>query len=179
MTEKRSFEKGAVIFKEHSWELSMYDIVSGKVGIYANYGKENESLLTELEAGRYFGEMGVIDAMTRSATAVALEDTVVTVIDSSDFEAYLNENPDKIIDIFQNLCMRLRELSDSYVDACETVTEYVEAKEAEKPKGLLAKIKKLLSFSEEYAQIAPDIYNEALMIERTFILENTNGYWYF
>ena len=31
------FNKGDVIFKQGSFDTCMYDIVSGKVGVYANY----------------------------------------------------------------------------------------------------------------------------------------------
>lgn len=173
MTETKFFAKGTVIFKEHSWELAMYDIKSGKVGIYANYGTDNESLLTELEAGKYFGEMGVIDAMTRTATAVALEDTETLRIDSTDFEAYLTENPEKVLDIFGNLCSRLRELSDSYVEACATVYDYLEESGETKSKGLMARLKKLLTFNDEYAEVMPRAFYD------TFLAGETNNIWYF
>ena len=173
MTETKFFAKGEIIFKENSWELAMYDIKKGKVGIYVNYGKEDQKMLTELDAGKYFGEMGVIDAMPRTATAAALEDTEVTVIDSNDFEAYLSQDPEKIIDVFQKLCGRLRELSESYVEACATVTEYVESKENDKPKGLMAKIRKLLTVNSDYAEAMPKAYHDA------FFAEEMNNVWYF
>lgn len=156
MIGKRSFDKNAVIFTEGSAEKSMYDIIEGKVGIYANYGTENESLLTELGPGKYFGEMAIIECMPRSATAVALEYTEVNVINYKEFDQYIVENPDKIIDIFQNLCGRLRELSNEYVDACRCVTEYVETEKADRPlsKRLIDKIKKLIQINEEYASYA-------------------------
>ena len=170
MTENKSFEKGAIIFTEKSVESSMYIVVSGKVGIYANYGKANETLLTELEPGKYFGELAVIDGMPRSATAVAAEETVVTEIKSEDFEAFVRENPEKVIPIFQNLCNRLRELSNEYVDACAAVAEYVEAEKAEKPmsKRLLEKIKKLIILSNEYK-----------MYEQTAMIQSRFGYYDF
>ena len=58
-----------MIFQEGSTGSSMYELKSGSIGIYAAYGTANEKKLTELEAGRIFGEMGVIDVMPRSATA--------------------------------------------------------------------------------------------------------------
>lgn len=161
MAEKKFFEKGSVIFKEGAWELSMYDIVSGKVGIYANYGEDNETLLTELTAGRYFGEMAVVDAMPRSATAVALEDTETVVVKSGEFDEYLTENPDKVIDVFQSLCMRLRELSGDYIDACATITEYVQAQDSKKEGKFLGKVKKLLTFYYRYSEFVKDTYDFA------------------
>ncbi|MCQ2462231.1 MAG: cyclic nucleotide-binding domain-containing protein [Clostridia bacterium] len=170
MAEKKFFEKGTVIFKEGAWELSMYDIISGKVGIYADYGEENETLLTELGAGRYFGEMAVIDAMPRSATAVALEDTQATAVKSGEFDEYLTENPDKVIDVFQSLCTRLRELSNDYLDACATIGEYVQAEDEKKAKTFMGKIKKLLALYYSY-------YDH---IERTYNFnDNASNYIYF
>ena len=163
MAEKKFFEKGSVIFKEGAWELSMYDIVSGKVGIYANYGEANETLLTELTAGRYFGEMAVIDAMPRSATAVALEDTETIAVKSGEFDEFLTENPDKVVDVFQSLCTRLRELSKDYIDACATITEYVQAEDKKKEKTFVGKVKKLLAFYYRYAEFVNESYNFAYM----------------
>lgn len=174
MTETKFFAAGEIIFRENSWELAMYDIKSGKVGVYVNYEKENEEMLTELEAGKYFGEMGVIDAMPRTATVVALEDTEVTVIDYNDFEAYLSENPEKIIDIFQKLCARLRDLSENYVEACATVREYMDNYDDEKPKGLMAKIKKFLSVNDCYTETLPKSYYDI-----SFMFDGTNNIWYF
>ena len=173
MTDNLFFPAGTVIFKERSWELAMYDIRSGRVGIYANYGTDAESLLTELEAGKYFGEMAVIDGMPRTATAVALEDTETVRIDSTDFEAYLSENPEKVIDIFRKLSSRLRELTDSYMDACLTVKEYVEDNEEEKPEGLMAKIRKLLTFSEDYSEVMSGAFDDM------FRYEEMNHFWYY
>lgn len=161
MAEKKFFEKGSVIFKEGAWELSMYDIISGKVGIYANYGEDNETLLTELTAGRYFGEMAVVDAMPRSATAVALEDTETVVVKSGEFDEYLTENPDKVVDVFQSLCMRLRELSNDYIDACTTITEYVQAEDKKKDGTFKGKILKLLSLYYRYSEFINESYNFA------------------
>ena len=47
----KKFAKGEVIFKEGAMETFMYDLIEGKVGIYASYGEADEKLLTELSAG--------------------------------------------------------------------------------------------------------------------------------
>ncbi len=155
MAEIKKYEKGAVIFKEGQWGMCFYDIVSGQIGIYANYGKENEKLLTELEAGKYFGEMGFIEALPRSATAVALADSELNEIDGDDMSAYLKEEPEKAIAILKNLSDRLRTLSNEYVDVCRTISEYVEAEQQKLPKkeGLMAKIKKIMELSAMYSDI--------------------------
>ena len=47
----RSFSKNEVIFRQGDDAQEMFDIVSGSVGVYINYGQENETQLTVLKAG--------------------------------------------------------------------------------------------------------------------------------
>lgn len=147
MVEKVEFVKGIVIFKKGQWQMKMFDIISGKVGIYANYGEPNQKLLTEYGPGKIFGEMGVIEALPRSATAVALENTECNAIDGDAFADYFKNDPDRIISIMQNLSGRLRELSNEYLDVCKTIGEYLAQEDVpvEKKTGLLDKIKNILS----------------------------------
>lgn len=91
--ETLQFSRGDVIFMENSIGSSMYEIKSGSVGIYAAYGTDSERKLTELEAGRIFGEMGVIDVMPRSATAIAMSDTEVERSPRRTSRAILTKNP--------------------------------------------------------------------------------------
>lgn len=126
----KKFAKGEVIFKEGAMESFMYALAEGKVGIYASYGEAGEKLLTELNAKdgvMTFGEMGLIDAMPRSATAVALEDVAAYMITEEAFGAYFSENPAAVLAIMQNMSKRIRGLSQDYLDACRAVAEMVEA----------------------------------------------------
>ena len=134
----KKFAKGEIIFKEGAREYFMYDLLEGKVGIYANYGEAGEKLLTELNAengGVTFGEMGLIDVMSRSATAVALEDVTACIVTGEDVGAYFKDNPEAILAIMQNMSKRIRELTQDYMDACRAVAEMVEAEKSGKEKS--------------------------------------------
>ena len=146
-------KKGEVIFKEGDLELCMYNIRSGCVGIYANYGKEDEKLLVELKAGEkaFFGEMGMIEQEPRSATAVALEDTEVAVISSENFADYFKEQPEHIFYIMQNMSKRIRSLTNDYLDACRAVAEAVETEKSGKSKSDWFK-NRVAKFIEDYSQ---------------------------
>lgn len=157
MAKETTFKKGEIIFKEGEWQMTMYSLVSGKVGIYSQYGTENEQLLTELSEGKLFGEMGLIEARPRSATAVALEDTVLVIIDGDNLSDIFKNEPEKVVSILINMTSRLRELSGQYVEACSTISEYVTS-EKEKKKGLWNKIKELMTGGDEYA----DLYASSL-----------------
>lgn len=122
-----------VIFYEGKIEPWMYVIEAGKVGIYVRYGREDAKRLTILGPGQYFGEMGMLDVMARSATAVALEDgTCVAKITSEHFGEYYFDHPEKILDIMRNMSSRIRDLTTEYTDACHAADEmtHTEGKEA-------------------------------------------------
>ncbi len=116
----KTFRKKEIIFKKGDFELFMYAIESGEVGIYADYGTENERLLTTLYTGDTFGEMGLIESKPRSATAVALEKTKVTVIDIEGFGEYFKDKPAKIVQILQKMSARIRELTEAYMQAVKS-----------------------------------------------------------
>ena len=146
----REFGKGEVIFREGDYASCMYDILRGRVGIYTNYGTAEEKLLTELELGRFFGEMGMIEGRLRSATAVALEkDTRVKVITPETFDTYFKENPAKVLLIMQNMSHRIRELTRDYLEACRAVAEAVETEKTGKEKSSWFK-EKVRKLTDDY-----------------------------
>lgn len=133
----RSYKKGDIIFTEGTLESAMYALLEGVVGIYVNYGKPEEKLLTKLkgEDRATFGEMGLLDSMPRSATAVALEDVNVCYITGETFGNYFCENPAAVLMVMQNMSKRIRELTQDYLDACRAVSEMVESEKNGKEKS--------------------------------------------
>lgn len=152
--QSKTFKKGEVIFKEGQFEMLMYDIRYGKVGIYSDYEGPDQKLLTELEGEDYFGEMGLLDSRPRSATAVALEKTEVSVIDAKNFDSYFETRPAKVMSIMQHMSSRLRDLSRDYMEACHTIAEYLEAEEAgeKKSAGLIDRMKKFVNVSKKFGR---------------------------
>ena len=63
---KNTYGCGQVIFREGDPGDSMFEVYTGKVGVYANYGTADEKLLTDYFPGKYFGEMGLLDHAPRS-----------------------------------------------------------------------------------------------------------------
>ncbi len=145
MTEKQ-FKKGDVIFREGDRGESLFQIVDGVVGVYASYGEAGEQLLTELSADQFLGEMAVIEAYPRSATAVALADVKAVEIQSGEVSEYFKSQPDKVMDIMKHLGGRLRELTDDYSDVCATIEElHLGEEKPERSKSLIERIKKFAS----------------------------------
>ena len=105
------YSAGEVIFYAGDHADCMYQIYSGRVGIYSDYKTKNQKLLTELGNEAIFGEMGILDDMPRSATAVCLENCCVLRIGKENFFQFFQKNPMKIIWIIQQMCLRLRNLT--------------------------------------------------------------------
>ena len=77
----------------------MYEIIDGCVGIYSDYQTDEAKLLTKLYAEAVFGEMGVLDDMPRSATAVCQTDCTVLVVKAERFMQFFQDKPAKVLEI--------------------------------------------------------------------------------
>lgn len=117
------FSAGDVIFRAGEVADCMYDIYDGCVGIYSDYQTENEKLLNKLYVDEVFGEMGILDDMPRSATAVCLDDCTVLVVKPENFMQFFQEKPAKVLQILQQMCIQLRDLTNIYLQVCETLNE--------------------------------------------------------
>jgi len=145
----KSYSRGAVIFKEGDSGDCMYEIQSGCIGIFKDYGGPNEKRIAFLTASDIFGEMGFLDNAPRSATAVAMEhDTVLLCVKEADFNEYFWKNPSRVLLLMQQMCARLRNTTQDYLRACRTVHETVEAEKTGKEKSgsLLERIKRICDF---------------------------------
>ena len=148
----KEYKEGTVIFNQGDPGDCMYDIFSGRVGVYAAYGTPNEKLIAELKAGEFFGEMGLLDKAPRSATVVALEDTLAYVISESDFNEFFMKQPEKALQIMRQLSQRLRKRTEDYVDACRAVHEVLETEKQGKPrsKKLSEKLNEIFDLYAEF-----------------------------
>jgi CRP-like cAMP-binding protein len=70
-----------VLFHEGDAGDVAYVIVSGRIEIYNEDAEGAVNRIAVLNAGEMFGEMGPMDGLPRSASARALEKTVLNIID--------------------------------------------------------------------------------------------------
>ena len=143
-------KRNQVIFNEGDPSNCMYAIRLGSVGIDANYGTKEEKLLTELTKDQFFGEMGIIEGYPRSATAVAMGDmTELSVIAKNDFDDYCKQNPEKTILIIKNMSVRIRDLTQGYLEVCHTIAAAMDAEQKGEKKSL-GLLKRLKKYRDEY-----------------------------
>jgi putative ABC transport system ATP-binding protein len=83
--ERVELAKGEVLFRQGEWGELIYVIEAGKIDIVAERADGTEEKRTTLAAGEYFGEMGPLYAIPRSATARAATKAVVVGYTPRDF----------------------------------------------------------------------------------------------
>lgn len=124
--EIKTLKKGEILFREGDPADCMYDVYTGIVGIYSQYGMPNQKLLKDIYPDHFLGEMGLLDRAPRSATAVALEnETTVAVVTEAAFGEYLQKYPAKILMIMKQMSQNLRVRTNEYVGVCRSIQEIV------------------------------------------------------
>lgn len=114
---------GDVIFKQGDTQASMYTIQKGKVSIVIDHEKPSERQLTELQEGQFFGEMSLLEGEPRSATAIAVTDSELEVIDADGFNGFIESNPEFAMTVLKYFSSRLRAITADYQEACRTISD--------------------------------------------------------
>ena len=146
------YRNNQALFHQGEIATEMYEIISGQVGIYMDYGDEAQKEISILTEGDYVGELELIDSSTRIASAVALgNDVVVKKLSIEDFSVLVKENPAKVILIIQQLCARVRRLDNLYLEACSTIDEYRKAREENLPPSpsLIARLRRFAAVARK------------------------------
>ena len=146
------YKNNQALFHQGEIANEMYEIISGQVGIYMDYGDEAQKEISILTEGDYVGELELIDSSTRIASAVALgNDVVVKKLTIEDFSILVKENPAKVILIIQQLCARVRRLDNLYLEACSTIDEYRKAREENLPPSpsLIARLRRFAAVARK------------------------------
>ncbi len=95
------------IFNEGAIEPYMCFVADGLVKVTKGDSKKNVKTICEIGPGRTVGEMSIIDGLPRSASAVAVEETVVLVLTKDNFELLINDNPKLGVALFQRLAQMI------------------------------------------------------------------------
>jgi CRP/FNR family transcriptional regulator, cyclic AMP receptor protein len=94
---------GTVIFEEGASGTEMFGVVEGEVEVRLPNGTARK-----LGPDDTFGEMAIIDSSPRSATAVAVADTKLAVIDRGRFLFLVQETPMFALQVMSSIAKRLR-----------------------------------------------------------------------
>lgn len=116
LTKQEDFKEGDTIFNEGDTGDKLFIIIAGAVRISKQIPGMGEEALCVLRTGDYFGEMALIENITRTADAKAHEGSSVITIAKEDLQSLMEKNREmgyKILSKFvETLSRRLRETND-------------------------------------------------------------------
>ena len=119
-----TYPKGKVLFKQGEKGDAAYIVQSGAVGMYREAQGRKIPLAT-VRKGELFGEMAVIDASPRLATAFALEESSVMVIPIDIMLDKLRKADPFIKAMISMLMNNLRGVHESYMPKSRSMADAV------------------------------------------------------
>lgn len=112
----RRFAAHEQIIDRQSETRDVFFVVHGRVRV-VNYSLSGREItLDDLGAGEHFGELAAIDGQPRSASVMALEDTVVASVTPERFLKLVEGNPVIARRVMQQLARIIRSSTDRIMD---------------------------------------------------------------
>lgn len=136
------YKNGQIIFNEGSSGDWIYVIMSGSVEISKNVGGK-KYVITTLQPDELFGELAFIGGINRTATARAVGETTLGIIDRGVLDKEYNKLSGEFRSIFQIVILRFRQMLDR---ACD----FTRRAEPRVPKGLSLVFKERQTFKKAY-----------------------------
>jgi CRP-like cAMP-binding protein len=108
MVYERVYDPGEPIFRQGDRGFGLYVIAKGMVAIRTQGEGSEQILVTKLSRGSFFGELSLLDMENlRSASAVALEKTVLVGFFKPDLKEIMDRKPAMGVKILQQLALVL------------------------------------------------------------------------
>lgn len=104
-----NIKKGQVLFNFGDPGDALYLVRKGKVELFVKDNVGTKITLIEAGPGDFFGELSLLDNGPRTATALALEDTELLVLDRGDLLLFLRKKPDAALDMLTVMGQRIRQ----------------------------------------------------------------------
>lgn len=105
-------KQGSQLFETGDRGEELYIVRSGKVEIYIRNVAGEKIVLTVAEHGDLFGELAMLDSGPRTATAVALEDTQLIVLNRDNLQLFFQKKPDAALDMIAAMGAMIRKADD-------------------------------------------------------------------
>lgn len=103
LMQEEEYEKDTLLFREGDIGDCMFIIRNGEVRIH-----KGSTTLAVLKNQEVFGELSLLDAETRSASATCQTDCILFRIDQEPFYELIDSRPEVARGIIKMLCQRLR-----------------------------------------------------------------------
>jgi len=111
-----NFRSGEIIIREGESGRRLFIIIDGRARVVKNLGSPKEKEVKIMGPREYFGEMALIDELTRSASVVAKEDARVLVLDHLDLRQEIEKYPAMAIELLRTLSRRIRAIEATVIE---------------------------------------------------------------
>ena len=112
---RRRFDADAEVFQEGAPGDGLYIILEGSVSIVTKLPSGQSCILSQMEAGDYFGEMAVFDGEPRSATAVVSEALDAVFVSLDLVQRIVERTPLVGAMLVRDASLRLREFNRRFL----------------------------------------------------------------
>jgi len=112
----RRYTQEQEIVGQESDNKDVFFVAEGRVRVTVFAPNGTEIAFRDLSAGASFGELSAIDGLARSASVVALADSVLASLSRVRFWTLLREQPTVTEHVLKNLASLVRSLSERVVD---------------------------------------------------------------
>ena len=119
----RSYPRNSFILRAGEETDALYVVLSGRVKVLIPDEEGHEVILSIIGPHEYFGEMGLLDEQSRSASVETLEPCEMLRLSKAGFTGILKDNFELAMLIIQNLVKRLRE-ADRKIESLALIDVY-------------------------------------------------------
>ena len=113
---RHRYRRGDIIFQKDDPGHSLFIVARGSVRIYVPSTQGADLTLAVLGPGHFFGDLSLLDGRPRSASAAALGDTNVVILERSDFVAVIRTRPAAVMSVLAVVVRRLRDTDEMASD---------------------------------------------------------------
>ena len=118
-----NYPEDVVVLEQGDASRCLYKVLSGNVGLFLNYGREDEYLVGILSYPSCFGEMTVLAGRPSPYTVVTLADTALLRVPESDFERFVRDNHQNAIMIMKTMARNLAMVNTNMELLIDELTE--------------------------------------------------------
>ena len=119
----RSYPRNAFILRAGEETDALYILLSGRVKVLIPDEEGHEVILSIMGPQEFFGEMGLLDDLTRSASVETLESCEMLRLSRAGFTNILKDNFELAMLIIRNLVRRLRD-ADRKIESLALIDVY-------------------------------------------------------
>jgi CRP-like cAMP-binding protein len=116
ITRSRSVDAGEVVFLAGQPARQLFMVVRGQVKVVSTAADGREIVLRLFDRVDVFGELAMLDGGDRTASAIAVREGELAVVDRANFLSLLERRPEMAVRLLAVLARRLRSTTEQVTD---------------------------------------------------------------